>query len=215
MTFPASRATVPVPSPLAPNALVATYPLGMFNATFRGHLFSILERRKVTALVFAGTVWALMLLVVSILAKSLQEKADAITTDRTSGEIANACDNSIAHTDWFLAQVIDTPDVADRISLAMFCASGRGVRLGEAALYLRGSPCFIPPETGTRIPMLVWMSGRFRDSLGLETGCMAKAALDPVSHDNPFSTAPGMLDVTTTAKDATLDLAGACRPVTG
>ena len=40
--------------------------------------------------------------------------------------------------------------------------------------------------------------------------CSAEA----VSHDNMFSTVLGMVDVTTEAKDAALDLAGACRPAT-
>ena len=42
------------------------------------------------------------------------------------------------------------------------------------------------------------------------------AAEAPVSHDNMFSTVLGMVDVTTTARDEALDLAGVCRQtVTG
>ncbi|MFZ1512025.1 MAG: hypothetical protein WAT35_10365 [Tabrizicola sp.] len=55
-------------SPFVLNALVATYLLAICNSTFWGHLFRIFEGRSVTALVFAGAVWALMLLVVSVLA---------------------------------------------------------------------------------------------------------------------------------------------------
>ena len=67
------------------------------------------------------------------------------------------------------------------------------------------------PDYQTHVPMVIWMSGRFRDSLGLDQGCMADAAGGEVSHDNMFSTVLGMLDVTTGAKEMDLDLAGACR----
>lgn len=136
-------------------------------------------------------------------------------TDCTSEEIVNAYDNTIAYTDWFLAQVIDTLDRAEGITPAIFYASDHGESLGEGGLYLHGTPYFMAPDTQTHVPMLIWMSDRFRDSLALDQDCMAQGAAAPVSHDNMFSTVLGMLDVTTVAKDATLDLAGACRPVSG
>jgi len=96
----------------------------------------------------------------------------------------------------------------------MYYVSDHGESLGESGLYLHGTPYFMAPGTQTEVPMVVWMSGRFRDSLGLDQGCMASAAGGDVSHDNMFSTVLGLLDVTTTAKEAGLDLAGACRLVT-
>ncbi|MFN5995845.1 MAG: phosphoethanolamine transferase [Paracoccaceae bacterium] len=136
-------------------------------------------------------------------------------TDCTSEEITNAYDNTIAYTDYFLSQVIDLLDASDRVTPAMFYVSDHGESLGEGGLYLHGTPYFMAPEDQTHVPMLIWMSKPFRDSLALDRDCMAKSAADPVSHDNMFSTVLGMLDVTTTAKDTTLDLAGACRTVTG
>jgi lipid A ethanolaminephosphotransferase len=136
-------------------------------------------------------------------------------TDCTSEEIVNAYDNTIAYTDTFLSQVIDLLDAADRVTPAMYFVSDHGESLGEGGLYLHGTPYFMAPEFQTHVPMVIWMSERFRDTLALDSGCMAKASTDPVSHDNMFSTVLGMLDVTTTVKDATLDLAGACRLVTG
>jgi lipid A ethanolaminephosphotransferase len=62
-------------SPALLNALVATYLMALCNATFWGHLFRIFEGRTLTALVFAGAVWALMLLVISILALRRAQKA--------------------------------------------------------------------------------------------------------------------------------------------
>jgi lipid A ethanolaminephosphotransferase len=135
-------------------------------------------------------------------------------TQCSTEEIVNAYDNTIAYTDTFLAQVIDLLDASDRVIPAMYFVSDHGESLGEGGLYLHGTPYFMAPEYQTRVPMVLWMSQRFRDSLGLDAGCLKAKAADPVSHDNMFSTVLGMLDVTTTAKDAALDLAGACRLVT-
>jgi lipid A ethanolaminephosphotransferase len=132
-------------------------------------------------------------------------------TDCTSEEIVNAYDNTIAYTDWFLAQVIDLLDASDRVIPAMYYVSDHGESLGEGGLYLHGTPYFMAPEYQTRVPMVLWMSERFRDSLALDAGCLSAGAADPVSHDNLFSTVLGMLDVTTAAKDTGLDLAGVCR----
>lgn len=61
-------------SPLALNALVATWLMALCNATFWGHLFRIFEGRLPAALVFAGAVWALMMLVLSLLAVRRAQK---------------------------------------------------------------------------------------------------------------------------------------------
>lgn len=136
-------------------------------------------------------------------------------TDCSTEEIVNAYDNTIAYTDWFLAQVVDLLDASDRVIPAMYYVSDHGESLGEGGLYLHGTPWFMAPEYQTRVPMVLWMSDRFRDSLALDTACLAKAAAGPVSHDNLFSTVLGMLDVTTTARDAALDLAAPCRAAVG
>ena len=132
-------------------------------------------------------------------------------TDCSAEEIVNAYDNTIAYTDWFLAQVIDQLDASDRVIPAMFYVSDHGESLGEGGLYLHGTPYFMAPEYQTHVPMVIWMSERFRDSLEIDADCLKAAAEGPVSHDNMFSTVLGMVDVTTTAKDDALDLAGACR----
>jgi lipid A ethanolaminephosphotransferase len=136
-------------------------------------------------------------------------------TSCSTEEIVNAYDNTIAYTDYFLSQVIDLLDASDRVIPAMYYVSDHGESLGEGGLYLHGTPYFMAPEYQTRVPMVLWMSQRFRDSLALDAACLAKGAADPVSHDNMFSTVLGMLDVTTTARDATLDLAAPCRAAAG
>ena len=135
-------------------------------------------------------------------------------TDCSTEEIINAYDNTIAYTDWFLAQVVDLLDASDRVIPAMYYVSDHGESLGEGGLYLHGTPYFMAPDFQTRVPMVIWMSDRFRDTLKLDAGCLKAAAATPVSHDNMFSTVLGMMDVTTTARDQALDLAGACRQVT-
>lgn len=132
-------------------------------------------------------------------------------TECTTEEIVNAYDNTIAYTDHFLGQVIDLLDAQDRVVPAMFYASDHGESLGEGGLYLHGAPDFLAPDTQTHVPMVLWMSERFRASLALDAACLADGAEQPVSHDNMFSTVLGLLDVTTTARDAVLDLAGLCR----
>jgi lipid A ethanolaminephosphotransferase len=62
-------------SPFLLNVLVATYLIAICNATFWGHLFRIFEGRTLTAVVFAAAVWALMLLVISLLAVRRAQKA--------------------------------------------------------------------------------------------------------------------------------------------
>ena len=137
-------------------------------------------------------------------------------TECSSEQIVNAYDNTIAYTDYFLAQVIDLLDASDRVIPALYYVSDHGESLGENGLYLHGTPYFMAPEHQTRVPMVVWMSQRFRDSLGVDQGCLKAKAADPISHDNMFSTVLGMVDVTTEARDAALDLTAACRQtVTG
>jgi lipid A ethanolaminephosphotransferase len=136
-------------------------------------------------------------------------------TDCSVEEIVNAYDNTIAYTDHFLAAVIDLLDAQDRVTPALYYVSDHGESLGEGGLYLHGAPYMMAPAFQTEVPMVVWMSSRFRDSLGLDGACLDAARTAEVSHDNMFSTVLGMLDVTTTAKDASLDLAEACRLVTG
>jgi lipid A ethanolaminephosphotransferase len=132
-------------------------------------------------------------------------------TDCTSEEIVNAYDNTIAYTDFFLAQVIDQLNAQDRVIPAMYYVSDHGESLGEGGIYLHGTPYFMAPEDQTRVPMVIWMSERFRATLGLDQACMAGRTGEAVSHDNMFSTVIDLLDVVTTAEVEALDMADTCR----
>lgn len=135
--------------------------------------------------------------------------------DCTSEEIVNAYDNTIAFTDLSLARLIDAMEAQERVIPALFYVSDHGESLGENGIYLHGAPYFMAPAEQTEVPMVIWMSPRFRDSLALDQDCMAAGADKPVSHDNMFSTVLGLLDVTTQAIAPDLDLAGACRRAGG
>jgi len=134
----------------------------------------------------------------------------------SSAEIVNAYDNSIRYTDRVLAQTIDLLQASDRVIPALYYVSDHGESLGEGGLYLHGAPDFMAPEEQTHVPMVIWMSERFRASLGIDQECLSAGKDDPVSHDNLFSTVLGLLDVTTSVRDPARDLAGSCRTgVTG
>jgi hypothetical protein len=61
--------------------------------------------------------------------------------------------------------------------------------------------------------MPIWMSGRFDASLAMDPTCLISAAAGRVSHDDIFSRAPGMLDLTTSARKPVLDISGTRRQV--
>jgi lipid A ethanolaminephosphotransferase len=132
-------------------------------------------------------------------------------TECSTEEIVNAYDNTIAYTDYFLAQVIDQLDAQDSVIPALYYVSDHGESLGEGGIYLHGTPYFMAPEAQTHVPMVIWMSDRFHANLGLDPACMADQTDKAVTHDNMFSTVLDLLDVVTVAEDEGLDLAAACR----
>ncbi len=127
-------------------------------------------------------------------------------------EIVNAYDNTILYTDQTLSETIDMLEAQGRVIPALYYVSDHGESLGEGGLYLHGAPDFMAPSEQTHVPMVLWMSPRFRDRFALDQACLANETGDAVSHDNMFSTILGMLDVSTTARDPGLDLTAACRP---
>ncbi|MBA3908336.1 MAG: hypothetical protein C0524_00330 [Rhodobacter sp.] len=99
----------------------------------------------------------------------------------------------------------------NRVILAMHCMSDVGECLGEGGLYLHGTPWFMASEKQTHVPMVIWMSDRFRATLGLKEACLTNQLEAPVTHDNMFLTVIRLLDVTTEARVPALGLAAECR----
>ena len=125
-------------------------------------------------------------------------------------EVLNAYDNTIAYTDKTLAETINFLQAQESLSTAMLYISDHGESLGEGGLYLHGAPYFIAPKEQTHVPMILWMSDSFAAQFGHNTGCLVDNRAAPLSHDNLFHSALGMLDIETQVYDEALDLFAPC-----
>lgn len=126
--------------------------------------------------------------------------------------IVNAYDNALLYTDHVLATLIERLQAgAATVDTAMVYVSDHGESLGENRLYLHGIPYAIAPEVQTRVPMVMWMSDGFRQTGGIDTGCLARRAAEPATHDHLFHTVLGLVDVRTRLYEPVWDLASGCR----
>ncbi|MBB3316545.1 lipid A ethanolaminephosphotransferase [Rhizobium sp. BK181] len=127
-------------------------------------------------------------------------------------EIVNAYDNSILYTDHFLSTVIDRLKArSDKIASGLIYMSDHGESLGEKGLYLHGTPYILAPEEQTHVPFLVWLDPDFTASMALDKTCLGQSAAQPTSHDNLFHSVLGMMNVSTSAYNAKLDVFAGCR----
>jgi len=125
-------------------------------------------------------------------------------------EIINAYDNTIAYTDEILAQTIAFLQAQEQLSTALLYVSDHGESLGEAGMYLHGSPYFMAPDYQTKVPMILWMSQEFKNEFGIDKGCVATKTDTALSHDNLFHSVLGMLDIETSERDPELDIFASC-----
>ena len=130
----------------------------------------------------------------------------------TPAQIRNAYDNALLYTDHVLGQVIDFLRARqDRFDTAMLYLSDHGESLGEAGLYLHGVPYSLAPDVQLRVPMVAWFSPGFQRSFGLDEGCLRQvAAKRRTGHDDLFHSVLGLLDVRTSAYEASQDLFASC-----
>lgn len=127
-------------------------------------------------------------------------------------EISNSYDNALLYTDHVLAQLIDLlHGREDQLDSALLYVSDHGESLGEKGLFLHGVPYAIAPREQTQVPMLLWMSSGYAGRFGIDAACVRDKAGEAQSHDKLFHTVLGMLDVDTTARDATMDFTASCR----
>ena len=126
-------------------------------------------------------------------------------------DIVNAYDNSIVETDHVLAQTIDLLAASDRILPAMVYVSDHGESLGENGLYLHAAPMSMAPPEQRKVPMVMWMDSDFTTAMQVNTACLSENATQPISHDNLFHSVLGLLNVSTTVRDAALDLTAPCK----
>ena len=131
--------------------------------------------------------------------------------DCTTDEIVNSYDNSIRFTDHVIAQTIDLLAAQSDVIPAVFFLSDHGESLGEDGLYLHAAPYFLAPDTQTQVPMVMWLSPLYQQELKVDLACLKTKADAELSQDNVFHTVLGLMDVVTTVRDDSLDLATACR----
>jgi len=131
----------------------------------------------------------------------------------TSASIANAYDNTILYTDYFLSKTIDLlrqTAAQAGVDTAMLYFSDHGESLGENNLYLHGAPYLFAPAEQTRVPMMLWMSDGFSERFGIDRTCLMARRGEPLSHDNVFHSVLGLLDVNTAVLNPRLDLFHGC-----
>lgn len=123
--------------------------------------------------------------------------------DCTNDEIANAYDNAILYTDYFLSKVIELLKHNDSsFETAMLYLSDHGESLGENGLYLHGLPYFMAPEAQTHIGAVMWLG----KNLKVDRAAIRKEADLPLSQDNLFHTLLGIMEVNTAIYDRNKDV---------
>ena len=144
-------------------------------------------------------------------AKFLPDCRDADLAQCAPEEVVNAYDNAVAYTDFQIAKTIDFLATLPDLSTSLVYISDHGESLGEKGLYLHAAPYWIAPEEQKRVPMVVWMSDKFRQDLKLDYDCARPPADAPLTQDNFFHSILGMLDVETTERNEDLDIFAPCR----
>jgi len=144
-------------------------------------------------------------------AKFLPDCRDADLAQCAPEEVVNAYDNAVAYTDLQLAKTIDFLATLPDLSTSLVYISDHGESLGEKGLYLHAAPYWIAPEEQKRVPMVVWMSNKFRQELKLDYDCVGTTDNTPLTQDNFFHSILGMLDIETTERNKDLDIFAPCR----
>lgn len=135
-----------------------------------------------------------------------------VLADCSHGELMNAYDNSIAHTDRFLARTIDwLKTQSPNFATGMLYMSDHGESLGEYGLFLHGLPYNIAPEVQKHVPMVAWLDDGLKAREHLSTACLRKDREAELTHDNLYHTLLGVLDLKTPTYQPTLDAFAHCK----
>lgn len=131
--------------------------------------------------------------------------------DCSAESLTNSYDNTVLFTDYFLAQLIDTLQANyPEHDTAMLYVSDHGESLGEKGLYLHGMPYMVAPEEQTHVPMVLWMSDRFKEGFHIDMECMKDRADENLSHQNLFHTVLSALELESPALNKNLSLFDGC-----
>ncbi len=121
----------------------------------------------------------------------------------SSEEIANAFDNALLYTDYFLSQTIQLlKKYEDTIDTAMFYMADHGESLGEGGFYLHGLPYFIAPDAQKHVGSVLWLGKNFPN----DKNTLRKNASHEFTQDNLFSTLLGLFDVQTKVYEKKMDI---------
>ena len=135
-----------------------------------------------------------------------------VLADCSHGELMNAYDNSIAHTDRFLAHTIDwLATQSSRFDTGMLYLSDHGESLGEYGLFLHGLPYNIAPDVQKHVPMVAWFGEGLRAREKLSTACLRGDQDIALTHDNLYHTVLGVMDVQTPTYKPALDAFAHCK----
>ncbi|MEO6408282.1 MAG: phosphoethanolamine--lipid A transferase [Burkholderiaceae bacterium] len=122
--------------------------------------------------------------------------------------LVNAYDNSIAYADHVLAQsLVWARAQSARYEATLLYISDHGESLGENGLYLHGVPFSMAPSEQTQVPMIAWLA----PGSPTRADCLRELRGAPLSHDNLFHTALGLLRVQAGEYRASLDAFAVCR----
>ena len=128
-------------------------------------------------------------------------------------QLVNAYDNTIVTTDHFLAATIAWLKGKNGFATGLLYMSDHGESLGELGLFLHGLPYKIAPEAQKRVPFVAWFGEALEARRGLDPACLRGRLDVPLSHDNLYHIALGLLDVTTPTYQPALDAFALCRKV--
>ena len=118
-------------------------------------------------------------------------------------EIANAYDNALLYTDYFLSQTIRLlKKYENSIDTAMFYMADHGESLVEGGFYLHGLPYFIAPDAQIHVGSVLWLGKDFP----VDREKLRKNSSHEFSQDNLFSTLLGLFDVETEVYDKKMDI---------
>jgi lipid A ethanolaminephosphotransferase len=124
--------------------------------------------------------------------------------------IINAYDNAVVATDELLDETIRLLEgLSHQFNTAMIYVSDHGESLGENGIYLHGLPYWMAPDAQTKVPLLMWLSDSFSESLKIDTECLKNTR--KLSHDNLFDSLLTLFNVSTQSKRQNLDFIGTCK----
>jgi len=130
--------------------------------------------------------------------------------DRQS--LVNTYDNSIVYADHVLARAIGwLKQQQSAYEPMLLYVSDHGESLGENGLYLHGLPYAVAPREQTHVPMVAWVPAQTAAGSLPGRDCLASQRDRPLSHDNLFHTAAGLLGIRADEVRAELDAFAACR----